>query len=33
VVKFTDRYEGARYNNSADDAAELPQLFEEIQSK
>jgi protein-glutamine gamma-glutamyltransferase len=33
VARFTDRYESARFNNSAEDAAELPQLFEEIESK
>jgi len=33
VARFTSRYEGARFNNSAEDAAELPQLFEEIESK
>jgi protein-glutamine gamma-glutamyltransferase len=33
VARFTDRYESARYNNSAEDAAALPQLFEEIESK
>jgi hypothetical protein len=33
VARFTDRYEAARFNNSAEDAAELPQLFEELNSR
>jgi protein-glutamine gamma-glutamyltransferase len=33
VARFTDRYEGARFNNSAEDAAELPGLYEEIEAK
>lgn len=33
VARFTSRYEGARFNNSAEDAAELPALYEEIESK
>lgn len=33
VSKFTERYERARFDNSAEDAAELPQLFEEIETR
>ncbi|HKW17120.1 MAG TPA: DUF3488 and transglutaminase-like domain-containing protein [Terriglobales bacterium] len=32
VVGFTARYESARFGNSAEDAAELPELYEEIKS-
>ncbi|HZQ20398.1 MAG TPA: DUF3488 and transglutaminase-like domain-containing protein [Terriglobales bacterium] len=32
VVSFTERYERARFGNSVDDAAELPELYEEIKS-
>jgi hypothetical protein len=30
VAKFTDRYESARFGNSATDAEQLPKLYEEI---
>ncbi len=33
VTRFTDHYERARFDNSAGDAAELPQLFEEIDAR
>jgi hypothetical protein len=32
VVNFTEHYERARFGNSVDDAAELPELYEEIKS-
>jgi hypothetical protein len=33
VEKFTERYERARFGDSAEDAERLPQLFEEIAGK
>jgi hypothetical protein len=32
VANFTQRYERARFGNSAEDASELPELYEEIKS-
>jgi hypothetical protein len=32
VSGFTERYENARFGNSADDAARLPDLYEKIKS-
>ncbi len=32
VLKFTSRYEAARFGSSAEDAQELPELFEEVVS-
>ena len=32
VLVFTSRYEGARFGGSAEDAQELPELYEEVVS-
>ncbi len=32
VARFTDAYESARFGNSSDDARQLPELYEEIES-
>ncbi len=32
VERFTERYEGARFGNSAEEAARLPELYEEVKS-
>ena len=32
VGRFTDAYESARFGNSADNAMQLPQLYEEVES-
>jgi hypothetical protein len=33
VARFTRHYEGARFGKSAEDAARLPEIFEEIKGK
>ena len=32
VLEFTSRYEGARFGDSAEDALQLPELYEEVVS-
>jgi hypothetical protein len=32
VARFTERYENARFGNSAQEASRLPELFEEVKS-
>jgi hypothetical protein len=32
VSRFTDAYESARFGNSADDAVQLPELYDDVEA-